>query len=953
MLALILVILAVTVAAAPLADRLLGRNAGWLLSLPLIASAILGVMAYQPTASGGGGEPHAEAYPWAPTIGAELSLRFDGLSFVFLMLILVIGAGIMMYSTRYLGVGHNVGFWFFLTGFAAAMTLLVLTDDLVMLYIAWELTTLCSFFLIAMTGGFNGRAPAIRTLLVTVFGGLMLLTAIVIMVATMGTTSISQIISSPQWDEHPGLLVTVAVFVAIAAFTKSAQFPFQAWLPDSMAAISPVSAYLHAATMVKAGIYLMLRFSPMFEPALWWSILLIFSGGFTAIFGAVTAVKRDDLKEVLAYSTMSQLGLITFTIGLNQPLALKAALVHTVAHAVFKATLFMIIGIVDVQAGTRRFSKLRGKNLRMPVTKTLVTIAGLSMAGLPPLFGFVSKELIIEAMVDADVPDTDFTLLLTGVVMLTSVFTFVYSAKIIMGVFGRRKKENPPPGVTDEPVTEASVAFWLVPALLAGVTVVFGVVPHLLDGIISDALFAVTGDIIDPQLALWHGFNLPLLLTTLIILAGLVLVYRINTVQGALRQFMAPVSGLNVVENLRAGIITAGSYVTRTSGTTSMRRHLAAPMTLLVLLAFVGLFTVEPPPLAGDPSRDYDWIVTGLIAVGVLAAIRANTRLTMVIVLSIVGFAVTLWFYSLGAADVATTQLTVEILTVVVMVLVLQRLPNKMEKDTPTAEIFSFVLAAALGIATSLGVWALTGRREKSDVAEYYLREGENLTGGSNIVNTILVDFRALDTYGELTVLGVAGLVVAVLLSKRPLNRPVAISLDTKSPVLPPVENSVYLRTAFRIIGPLVIAMSALLFFRGHYETGGGFVAALVGGAGLALYFLAAPSDPAGRIKMSYSWLIGLGIVVGAVTGLFGFLHGSFLAPFDINLGFTTIPSTLIFDFGVYLAVIGVVVAAINLLGTPDTRGESGDDHAAREAARHSKDTREVEHSGQPERSDR
>lgn len=929
MLALTLAILFANTVVSPLVSRFLGHKAGYVLALPLLAATIVAGSAYTSTAHGA--PPLEEIYPWLPTLGVSASFTFDGLSLVFLMLVLIIGAGVLIYSPGYLSPGPNTGFHFFITGFAAAMSLLVLTDDLIVFYIGWELTTLCSFFLIAMTGGFNGRAPAIRTLIVTVFGGLMLLTATVIMAVTTGTTRISGVIASDAWAETPGLLAVVMVCIAVAAFTKSAQFPFQAWLPDSMAAISPVSAYLHAAAMVKAGIYLMLRYAPLAEGVMWWHALLLLCGAATALFGAFTAVKRDDLKEVLAYSTMSQLGLITFTIGLGFPAALTAAVVHTIAHACFKAALFMLIGVVDHEIGTRRYSELRKKRLRMPATKTMVAITAASMAGIPPLAGFASKEKIIEAALDRPTPDADYTVLLAGVVVVTSIMTFVYSGRIIIGVWGRRAGEAAPPGTKDEEYSEAAASFLLVPGILTVATVALGLVPQVLESPVADAVYAtlgLTGPMYEPGLALWHGFNLALLLSVLIVVIGALFLWRVDIVRGLLSRSLSPVNGLKVVESLRSGIIHVGGYVSGASGGTSMRRHLLVPLGALVVLAVTGLFTLNDlPDLAGDPSCTSDWILTGLVALGVAAAVRAHTRLTVVIVVTIIGFAMTLWFYGLGAADVATTQLTVEVLTVVVLVLVLHRLPSQFPREENKHEAFSLIMAAAVAAATFLGVVALTGRREKSEAAEFFLREGEELTGGSNLVNTILVDFRALDTFGELVVLGVAGLVVAVLVKSRPITRPEDADLDTQSPVAPPRENSVFLTTAMYLLGPIILTLSVVLFLRGHYETGGGFVAALVGGAGLSLIYLAAPSDKEGALNLSYNLLIGLGIVVGAVTGMFGFLEGSFLRPFDINLGFTTMTSTLVFDLGVYLGVIGIVVAAINILGTEDSRGYSPDSH--------------------------
>ena len=918
MLLIILALLLATVAVSPLATTLLRRNAGWLLAIPLLAAAALGVAVYVPSSSG---EPHTESLEWLPTIGAELALRIDGLSLIFLLLVAVIGAGVLIYSTRYLGKGRHTAFYFFICGFAAAMALLVLTDDLMVFYVAWELTTLCSFFLIGDAGQ-KGHKPAIRTLLVTVFGGLMLLTATIIMAVTTGTMKISAVLTDPVWAERPGLTTLVAVLVAVAAFTKSAQFPFQSWLPDSMVAVAPVSAYLHAAAMVKAGIYLLLRYSPMFSGETVWNVLLITIGLGTALLGAFTAVRRDDLKELLAYSTMSQLGLIVAVIGIGTPTAIAAAVTHTIAHAIFKAALFMSVGIVEHEAGTRSFSELRQLRVNMPVTKTLVALTATSMAGVPLLFGFVSKESLLTAAVEAPLPWTAVTLIVVGLVV-TSMFTFAYSFRYIIGVFGGTKKtlvDDPEPRTVDE----AAPAFWAVPALLAVATVVFGLVPQLLEEVVADGTLAASGTEHEPHLALWHGFNLPLALSALIIAAGVVLVVYRDVVGAVLRNFHAPIKGTDAVEYLRQGTIDLGSkLVTSPSGTTSMRRHLTAPARGRLVIAVGGMFTLtDHDPVGGGRAHPGDWIYVLIVAIGVGAAVTAKSRLTIVVVISIAGFGTTLWFFGLGAADVATTQLTVEILTVIILVLILRRLPDHFTRDTQRAQVSSIVLAVGVGLAAMLAVLALTGRREKTPVSEYYLREAENVTGGSNIVNTILVEFRALDTLGELTVLGFAGIGIYVLLKKRELLPVRPARLEHRSPVYDAAVNSVFLRMTTRIVGPIVILISLLLFFRGHNETGGGFVAALVGAAGFGLLYLSAPTDRAAKVKWPFLALIGAGVAVGAGVGFVGFLEGSFLAPIQFEFFGTHQSTSLIFDLGVYLAVVGMVLTAINMLGgvqSPDS----------------------------------
>ena len=917
----VLALLGLTVAVAPLASRLMGRNAGWLLALPLLAGAGMAASTYSTD------EVHTESVAWMPTIDVDFSFRLDGLSLVFLMLVLLIGAGVLAYSTRYLH-HKDTAFYFYICGFAAAMAMVVTTDNLMVFYLGWELTTLCSYFLIANSGQ-KGHQPAIRTLLVTVLGGLFLLAATVIMAISADTMSISEVIASPMWSQNRGLTATVAALIAIAAFTKSAQFPFQAWLPDSMVAIAPVSAYLHAAAMVKAGIYLLLRYSPLFNDIQLWNIMLVVSGGFTALFGAMTAVKCDDLKELLAYSTMSQLGLLVMVIGIGTDQAITAAIVHTIAHACFKAALFMSVGIIEHETGTRSYRELRHTRIvNMPITKTIILIVGMSMAGIPLLLGFISKESLITAAVESGFIQPIVTLI-TAVIVVTSMFTFAYSFRYIIGSRGATKHSiaeaemEAEEGIREleevKTISEAKPTVWIVPAILAVVTVVFGLIPGLLDWVVGQAALAATGSEQEVHLAIWHGFNIPLALTALIIVFGIALVHFNRELARAMTNFGAPVSGLDAVEKLRLGVIDFGSkFATKPSGTTSMRRHLVAPLLMLVLIAVVGIFTLRDiPELYRDTSSAIDWVFTLIIAVGVIAAVMAKSRLTVVVVVSIAGYGVTLWFYGLGAADVATTQLTVEVLTVCVLVLVLHRLPDHFTPESRRFHWWSIVLAVVVGIAAMLATWGLTGRRDKSDAARFFLEQAESDTGGTNIVNTILVDYRAFDTFGELTVLGMAGISIAVLLTKFRLSPVRETLLDRKSPMFDAGDNTIFLRSTTKLIGPIIIALSVLLFFRGHYETGGGFVAALVGSGGIALLYLSAPSNDKAKVRWPYFVLIGSGVSIASLTGLLGFFEGSFLTSLHVEIFGTHQTSAMIFDLGVYLAVIGVVIASFNIVGMP------------------------------------
>ncbi|MFN3865863.1 MAG: DUF4040 family protein, partial [Demequina sp.] len=876
--------------------RLLGRSAGWILSIPLIAAAA-GLIYI------GSGTQHVA---WMPTLGIGFDLRLDGLALTFMMLVLLIGAVVLTYSSRYFAVGRHTRYFTLMTGFAAAMTMLVLADDVVLLFVAWELTTLCSFLLIARSGP-KARKPAVRTLLVTAMGGLALLGAVTTMAVVTGTTQISAIVADPIWQESSSTTTTVIVLVAIAAFTKSAQFPFQAWLPDSMVAITPVSAYLHAAAMVKAGIYLLLRFSPAFSEALLWNTMLITAGLITALLGAVAALRRYDLKELLAYSTISQLGLLVAMIGVGTPEALTAATVHTVAHALFKSALFLFVGVIDHRAGTRDIRALTHMRIRMPVTLTAITVSAMSMAGLPPLLGFVSKESMFEAFVDA--PATPWgPIVITTAAAIASALTFAYSARLVIGARG-----HDPHGRV---VTEVRPAIWIAPSLCAIAGLGLGLVPFVLDPLISGGATAASGVEVDTHLALWHGVNLPLMISAAVITTGVLLVLARKKIQPVLLKYRLPFSALDVVEATQAGIIRLGAVVGGWSGTLAPRLHLAVPVLVTVVIGAVGAIGVSGlPALEGDTSRPLDWVLVVLLAAGVIAAMMVSTRVGAVVVVGVVGFAMTLWFMSLGAADVALTQLLVEILTVTVMVLLLRRLPTKFASTPLRRSVPSLVIAVSAGLVTAIGVWALTGRRPMSDAARYYLTEGQEETGGANLVNTILVDFRALDTLGELTVLGVAGLVIATLLrSRRPASAR-RIDIDVQSPLADALDNSVFTRTLAKLVGPLIVVLSIFLLLRGHQEPGGGFISALVGGAGFALIYLMSPTDDVKRIRWPYLAIIGAGVIIGTGTGFLGFVEGSFLTPLHFYIFDMHLTTALVFDVGVYLAVVGVVLAAFNLLG--------------------------------------
>lgn len=940
-------LLAASLAIVPItmiATRLIGRNAGWVAAAGLGAlSVIAGVMAagvLEP------GSALRESVPWMPSLDIALRLRLDGLSSLFLVIVLGIGALVMAYSARYLSeksVHRHTGYFAWMMLFAFAMTGLVLADDLILLFVFWELTTLCSFFLINRSGR-RASAPAVRTLLITALGGLALLFAVVLIVARTGTTVLSEALVADVWQSDAGFAAAVAVLVALAAMTKSAQFPFHIWLPDAMVAPTPVSAYLHAAAMVKAGIFLLLLFSPALAGNVVWQAILVTTGLITAVMGAVFALRRFDLKEIMAYSTVSQLGFIVAVIGIGTPTALATAALYTLAHALFKAALFMVVGIIDQQAGTRDIRLLRGLRQRMPWTLLTTLLAGLSMAGIFPLLGFISKEYLLGQM--ASPPGAEWVgFLLAGTAVIGASATFAYTARILLGAFSDYRGTDATEPDLDrhrmpQEIQEAPALFVL-PALLPALAgLILGPAVVLLHPLMGAAGSAASGTDYTATFALFGGLTLELALSLTIIALGLVLVSQRRRLDRLFVRRLLPFTGIDVVEALRTGALATGAKVgdlTRTDRTTL---HLAAPWAFLGLLTIVALIAWPSPGDLIQPSEPWtDALMLALLVVTVLPAVLTRSRLTALILVGGAGFVVALWFFALGAIDVGLTQLLVELLTVVALVLILRRLPARFHRVARSRTVVTALIAGAAGLVAMAATFAFTGRREISRVGQYFLDEAYVDTGGTNIVNTILVDYRALDTFGELTVVAIAGIVVMGILGTRRLldERTPHTTVTATSPLLRSVDNTLPIRVVARWAAPVIIVLSLYLLLRGHYEPGGGFISALVGGTGFALAYLGAPADRRAPVRWPYRGLLASGVIVGVLTGLWGYAAGSFLRPirFDIPLpwggeyGFT---SALIFDLGVYFAVVAVIIAVLNELGgVRERHGEIPDRHRALE----------------------
>ncbi|MFP8963091.1 hydrogen gas-evolving membrane-bound hydrogenase subunit E [Streptomyces nanhaiensis] len=879
---------------SPALDRRLGRDAGYVLAVGfLVVAAVLTPAAS--TALDGGAVTFSHAWTDSPEI--SFTLRMDGLATLFCLLVLGVGALIMAYCPRYLTAGGRHGrTYLLLTLFGGAMLGLVLAGDLLLLFVFWEMTTVASFFLIG-TGGARAARPAVRALLVTGMGGLALLVAMVLLGIAAGSTDLATVLRAREEVLDSPLSPAIATLLILAAFTKSAQVPFQFWLPGAMVAITPVSAYLHAATMVKAGIYLLLRFSALYSGQTGWSVCLMGVGLLTAVLGAAQALREHDLKALLAHSTVSQLGLLVAAIGVGTTVALAAAILHTFAHALFKATLFMIVGVIDRQAGSRDIRELSGLMRIMPVTATLAGLAGLSMAGVLPMIGFVSKESLFQGFAGADVfPGAG--VVAAALAVTASALTFAYGMRIFYGAFAGPMLQRQ--------LHEPSWAF-IAPAAVAAVAgAVLGPAVSVLDPLMRQAVLNAEPWAVPPYFAFWHGLSPELFLSALTIASGLVLFSERDRVDRMLQRLPRP-DGAAAFDRVHSAVLGAGAVVGRPDRSDSTAAYLARPAAALVVLGCVGVFAADGPGIrAGAPSDPVDWGVLALLAMAVAALVRTRSALAAVSLLGAVGLIVALWFLLAGAPDVALTLLLVEVLTAMTAAFVLSDLAPRFPR--PRRGAAAAALAGAAGLVAALGTLALTGGRELSPAGAYFLEAAEPETGGRNVVNTILVDFRGLDTLGEASVLAAAALGLLLLLP----GQPDGTAGGPRAPygrVLGP---------AHRLLLPGIAGLSAYLFLRGHYEPGGGFSAALVAGTAVAFGYLAGRT---GTRWLSPRPLLAAGLVLGAAVGLAAMPLGDpFLTPFTIAVPGGGLSSPLLFDAAVYLMVLGLVVTVVDRLGAG--RGE-------------------------------
>jgi multicomponent Na+:H+ antiporter subunit A len=709
------------------------------------------------------GERLRSAWDWVPSLGITLSFLIDGLSLTFAMLITGIGALVMLYSDQYLaGHPHYRRFMGYLTAFMLSMLGLVTADNLIALFVFWELTSVTSYLLIGFDhASAKSRRSALQALLLTGAGGLALLAGFILMAEAGGSYELSAILAQPGvLTDHPWYL-GILILVLAGAFTKSAQVPFHVWLPNAMAAPTPVSAYLHSATMVKAGVYLLARLHPGLGGTEVWLWTLTVVGAATAVFASVMALRQSDLKQALAYTTLMALGTLTLFLSSSADVAITAAVTFLIVHSLYKASLFLAVGNIDHATGTREVARLRGLARALPVTAGAAALSALSMAGFPPFLGFIGKELKYKgALAVASEP-----WLVAGAVLAANALMFAAAAVVAFRPFWGRGTAEAEPGFTPH---EAPWPMWIGPVLLAAGGVVLGLAPWLAAVLVDPAVAAILPAGEAYELKLWHGVNLPLMLSFATFALGIGLYLASDRLRAALAALEArsPVDFDRGWDRVLDGLKAVAAWQTRLVQSGDLRTYLRITF-LTLLLALGGTMLARGAisvPLALPDPLIKQWAVVALIALGTGLVVATDSRVAAIAGLGVVGIGVALVFIIYGAPDVAITQLLVETLVVVLVAVVLLRLPQLTREAPVRRRLRDLGLAGGLGVATTaLTLMVLEGPIDRR-LTDYFEVTAWPEAHGRNVVNVILVDFRALDTFGEIAVVLIAALSAVILL---------------------------------------------------------------------------------------------------------------------------------------------------------------------------------------------
>ncbi len=867
------------------------------------------------------GETLVQRISWLPQVGLDLAFRLDGLGLLFAGLILGIGLLVILYARYYLSEHDSLGrLYAYLLLFMGSMLGVVLSENLIQLLIFWELTSLSSFLLIGYwKEREEARQGARMALAITGAGGLALLGGILLLGKITGSYDLTVILASGDLIRAHPLYLPTLILVLLGAFTKSAQFPFHFWLPHAMAAPTPVSAYLHSATMVKAGVFLLARLFPALSGTWEWSLIVVGVGLLTLLIGAFIALFKHDLKGLLAYSTISHLGLITTLFGIGTPLAAVAGVFHIINHAIFKASLFMAAGIIDHETGTRDMRRINGLWKFMPYTATLAMVAAAAMAGVPLFNGFLSKEMFFAEAVSVGTM-MKFGWLLPFAVTIAGIFAVAYSLRFVHDVFF-----NGDP--IDLPRTPHEPPRWMkVPVeVLVALCLLVGMLPALT---VEPILALAAGAVLqtpppEHNLAIWHGFN-PALWMSVVALIGGGLVYAARKPIFQLHaRFEGKLDARRLYNNLLAQVFTFANGLTRRLDIGSLQRMIAWFIGFALILGVSGwlgsgsALTGPRDLLPVDAVSLFAALALCVVALTALALHRQ--RFVALVLIGAVGLIVSLIFIKFSAPDLALTQLSVEVVTIILLLLALYFLPQHSPAESSQARrLRDGILAVLAGGGVSALAWAVLTRPYNS-IADYFLQNSVTGGGGHNVVNVILVDFRGFDTLGEITVLALAGMAIYAMLEKLRLD---GRSCDDVGRAWSDDMHPVIMASLTRLLLPLALLVSAFILLRGHNLPGGGFIAGLVTAVALIMQYLANGVEwTHKRLPNNMHPLIGAGLAIATLTGLisfgfgypfltstFGHVHWPLIGDFELA-------SAMAFDLGVYLVVVGSTLLILIHLG--------------------------------------
>lgn len=898
-----------------------------------------------------------EEFMWLPSLGLNFVLRMDGFAWLFSILVLGIGTLVSLYARYYMSPDDPVPrFFAFFLAFMGAMLGLVISGNLIQIVFFWELTSLFSFLLI---GYWHHRSDARRgaymALMVTGAGGLCLLAGVMLLGHVVGSYDLDAVLAAGDKIRAHSLYPILLPLILIGALSKSAQFPFHFWLPHAMAAPTPVSAYLHSATMVKAGVFLLARLWPSLSGTEEWFWIVSGAGACTLVLGAYCAMFQNDLKGLLAYSTISHLGLITLLLGLNSPLAAVAAVFHILNHATFKASLFMAAGIIDHETGTRDIRKLSGLFKLMPYTATLAMVASASMAGVPLLNGFLSKEMFFAETVFIN-STAWVEIALPVIATIAGTFSVAYALRFTVDVFF-----GPPP--TDLPLTPHEPPRWMrAPVeLLVFTCLMVGIFPaHTVGPLLAAAAQPVVGgELPEYSLAIWHGLNAPMIMS-LIAMSGGILLYVVLRKQLKLGRYALPplirfFNGKRFFERSVVVLMRGARRIERRISTHRLQSQLFLLIMVAVIAGLIpmyngGLSWGDRPKIPGSIVFVTLWLLAIACALG--AAWQAKYhRLAALTMVSVCGLMTCVTFVWFSAPDLALTQLVVEVVTTVLILLGLRWLPRRIEEVSPLPgtlrrarirRLRDLLLSAAVGGGMALLSYAMLTRQTPNDISSFYLSRALPEGGGSNVVNVMLVDFRGFDTLGEITVLVAVALTVFALLRRfRPPKESMQLPAQQRLLAKDVVTDLVNPRSAsdtalgfmmvpavlVRLLLPIAFMVSMYLFMRGHNQPGGGFVAGLVMSVAFILQYMVAGTQwvEAQMSLRPLRWM-GTGLLCATLTGIGSIPLGypfltTHTAHFNLPLlGDIHVASALFFDIGVYAVVVGATLLILTALAHQSVR---------------------------------